>query len=83
MLVRLLGAEEAAKNCDWETPFTDIDGWAAPYIGYAYENKLVFGRSETTFDPTAVVTSAEFLTVVLRALGYSSFPGFNDKLQVL
>jgi hypothetical protein len=77
MLVRLLGAEQEAKNGTWQTPFTDLDDWAAPYIGYAYANKLAYGRSPTQFDPGAVVTSAEFMTLVLRALGYSSETDFK------
>ncbi len=33
MLVRLLGKEEEAKAGTWETPFTDVDNWAKPYVG--------------------------------------------------
>ena len=40
MLVRLLGKEEEAKAGCWQTPFTDVVSWAAPYVGSAYENGL-------------------------------------------
>ena len=36
MLVRLLGKETEAKAGKWNIPFTDVDAWAVPYVGYAY-----------------------------------------------
>ena len=76
MLVRLLGKEEEALRGEWETPFTDVASWAKPYVGYAYANGLTTGTSATTFDGTASVTTAQYLTFVLRALGYSSETDF-------
>lgn len=75
MLVRLLGKESYAKTKEWETPFTDGAIWAKPYIGYAYCNGLTSGKSETTYGGHESVTSAQFLTFVLRALGYSDKNG--------
>ena len=40
MLVRLLGKEDEAVNGTWDMPFTDVDDWAAPYVGYAYAEGL-------------------------------------------
>ena len=79
MLVRILGKEEEAKqNKDsYETPFTDVPGWAKAYVGYAYENKLTNGTSATTFSPDAPVTTNQYLTFCLRALGYSSKTDFS------
>ncbi|MCI8336018.1 MAG: hypothetical protein HFI72_02455 [Peptococcaceae bacterium] len=74
MLVRLLGKEEEAKKGTWNTPFTDVDEWAKPYVGYAYANKLTTGTSETIFSGNDTVTASEYLTLVLRVLGY------NDKI---
>lgn len=76
MLVRLLGQEKAAQEGTWTTSFTDVPDWAAPYIGYAYENGLTTGRSETVFDPNTTVSATEYLTFVLRALGYASGEDF-------
>lgn len=75
MLVRLLGAEDEALSGDWETPFTDLADWAAPYVGYAYENGLTTGVSSTAFGGDAPVTGAQYVTLVLRALGYSDREG--------
>ncbi len=72
MLVRLLGKEEEALNGDWDIPFSDVDDWAKPYVGYAYANGLTNGTSPTTFSGNRNVTATQYLTFVLRALGYSS-----------
>lgn len=77
MLVRLLGKEEEAKAGSWETPFTDVDEWAKPYVGYAYANKLTTGTSETTFGGAMTVSPSQYLTFVLRALGYQSGADFQ------
>lgn len=70
MLVRLLGADEVAQDGDWEVPFTDVPDWALPYVGYAYEAGLTKGTGDTTFGSTLEVNAAQYLTFVLRALGY-------------
>ena len=90
MLVRLLGKEEEAANGSWQMPFTDVPEWAKPYVGYAYANKLTTGLNDTTFGSGNAVTPSEYLTFVLRALGYESGSDFewnsawtlSDKLGV-
>lgn len=77
MLVRLLGKEEEAKAGTWNTPFTDLAEWATPYVGYAYTNGLTNGTSETTFGSTDPVSAAQYLTFVLRALGYEDGTDFQ------
>ena len=77
MLVRLLGKEDAAKQGTWKTPFTDVDSWAAPYVGYAYSNSLTSGTSATTFSGNNTVTTSQYLSFVLRALGYTSGTDFQ------
>lgn len=77
MLVRLLGKETEAKNGTWDTPFTDVAEWAKPYVGYAYANGLTSGTGDTTFGGNATVTASQYLTFVLRALGYDSDQDFR------
>ena len=72
MLVRFLGRETEAKNGSFTHPFTDVPDWAAPYVGYAYENGLTNGISATEFGPSATCTAQMYLTFMLRALGYSA-----------
>lgn len=77
MLVRLLGKESEAKAGTWTTPFTDVQDWAKPYVGYAYANKLTSGTSATTFDGSSAMTATQYITLVLRALGYESGTDFQ------
>ena len=70
MLVRLLGAEQEALTGDYSHTFTDA-GWADAYIGYAYTNGITQGVSSTEYGANSNATLAQFLTFVLRALGYS------------
>lgn len=77
MLVRLLGKEAEAKSGAWTTPFTDLEPWAAPYVGYAYANQLTSGVSGERFGGEEKVTAAQYLTFVLRALGYRSGEDFD------
>lgn len=77
MLVRLLGKESEAQAGTWQIPFTDVVDWAKPYVGYAYVNKLTNGVSATEFDCNSSVSATQYLTFVLRALGYSSDTDFQ------
>ena len=77
MLVRLLGKDEEAKGGNWDTPFTDVATWTKPYVGYAYANNLTTGTSATTFGSSSAVTASQYLTFVLRALGYKSGEDFQ------
>lgn len=77
MLVRLLGQEDQAQSKEWTTPFTDVANWAKPYVGYAYANKLANGTSDTTFGGDKNATVSQYITFVLRALGYDSSADFQ------
>ena len=84
MLVRLLGGAEEAQSKEWSTPFTDVEEWAKPYVGYAYAHGLTSGTSETTFGGSEQVVSSQYITFVLRALGYQSGTDFQwDKAYEL
>lgn len=74
MLIRVLGKEADALSGTWTHPFIDVPKWADNYVGYAYENGLTNGSSQTEFG-TGNATAATYLTFVLRALGYSDTNG--------
>lgn len=76
MLVRLLGAEDEATAKTWSTPFTDVPDWAKPYVGYAYNKGLTKGMGGNVFGSSSPVTAAQYLTFVLRALGYQDGTDF-------
>lgn len=77
MLVRLLDKEEEAEAGTWDTPFTDVAKWAKPYVGYAYQNGLTTGTSGTTYSGSENVSASQYLTFILRALGYESGVDFQ------
>ncbi|MCL2124411.1 MAG: Ig-like domain-containing protein [Oscillospiraceae bacterium] len=84
LFVRLLGKEAEALRGTWTTPFTDVVDWAKPYVGYAYAYGLANGVGATTFGGSSPTTVAQYLTFVLRALGYESGTDFEwDRSWVL
>lgn len=74
MLIRILGKEQEALAGNWNHPFRDVPAWADHYIGYAYETGLTQGSGGTTFG-TGDVNAAQYLTFILRSLGYSDTNG--------
>lgn len=81
MLIRLMGKEKIAKGYNWDynwgIPFTDVSGWAKPYVGAAYKWGLTSGTSETTFGGKQKVSAMQYLTFVLRALDYEDGTDFQ------
>jgi len=77
MLVRLLGAEEEALAKNYSSPFTDLQSWAKPYVGYAYRMGLTNGVDATRFGAKSTTTPAQYLTFILRALGYQDGVDFS------
>lgn len=70
MLLRVMGCEADALADNLDHPFEDTPKWADAYLGYAYRHQLTYGISETQFG-TGNASAAAFLTLMLRALGYS------------
>ena len=77
LLVRLLGKDAAATAGTHSTPFNDVPEWAKPYVGYAYANGLTNGVSDTSFGSGDSVSATQYLTFMLRALGYESGVDFQ------
>lgn len=77
MLVRLLGKESEATAQTWDIPFTDVSGSMTSYVGYAYNNSLTTGKTETSFGGSAAIRANQYITFVLRALGYESGTDFR------
>lgn len=75
MLLRLLGKEEAAKSEKHPCPFQDVPNWAKDYVGYAAHNGLAGGYSDKVFGANDAMTANQYLTFVLRALGYNDKQG--------
>ena len=74
MLIRLLGKENEALSETRSAPFTDV-GWGKEYTSYAYNTGLTKGTGADTFTPNKQIKAIEYLTFLLRALGYSEEKG--------
>lgn len=70
LLVRMLGLTEGTESVP-EHPFTDVDDWADDYVSCAWSNGLTNGVSATQFGSTMQMSETMFLTMTLRALGYT------------
>lgn len=72
MLVRLLGEEKAALERVPQGIFTDVpaDSWAAAYVEYCYENSITKGTGGNQYSPETPMNGQQYMTLVLRALGY-------------
>ena len=62
---------EFLKDYLYRPTFDDIEShWAAREISFAFDNGLVEGTSETTFEPERKVTIQEFAKMLVTLLGY-------------
>ena len=75
MLVRMLGEEQAALAYTGTHPFADVPKWADDQadkiVAYAYHMGYTNGTSATKFSANAQATPEQYMTFLLRALGYS------------
>lgn len=75
MLIRLLGRETEARQFTGSHPFTDVPAWADPYVAYAYRQGYTSGISSTEFGASMELRYRDYMTFLLRALGYSDRNG--------
>ncbi|MDR1130974.1 MAG: hypothetical protein LBL15_00955 [Oscillospiraceae bacterium] len=76
-IVRLMGKETEALSGNYGIPFTDVPDWVRAYVGYGYVNEIVKGYSAEAFGTDDPVTAAQYLTLLLRAMGYIDGTDFN------
>ena len=71
-VIRTGRSDASAYNND-ATTFTDItDHWARGYIKYCQSLGIIAGKSATSFDPDATVTTQEAAKMLLVTLGYNA-----------
>ena len=75
LLVRLVGRETPALSGNYTASFADVAPWATGYVGYAEQMGLAAGYDVGTFGAYDPVTPAQYVTFLLRALGYSDAAG--------
>ncbi len=71
MLAAVLArADKADLSAYGDTPFTDLstDKWYARAVSWAYENGVVYGVTETQFDPMGIVTREQAAAMMVRYL---------------
>ena len=83
MFLRLIGAESAALAYGGVNPFGDTPAWCDRYVAYAYAmgyTKGVGNRPDGTliFQPDSALSGAEYMTFLLRALGYQDSGGMAE-----
>ena len=75
MLIRALGAGDQ-EGTTKQHPYQDVPTWANGAVSYARKYDLTRGISATEFGAKSPVTTARYLTFMLRALGYQDGTDF-------
>lgn len=83
MFLRLMGEEPMALAYPGSgIVFADVPEWATAYVAYAYDKGYTKGQSinqqgEVFFGPSGTLTSNDYMTFLLRALGYQEGQDFQ------
>jgi len=76
ILIRLLGKDKDSQQLSSkQPPFQDVPKWGIGYVNYAYENGIAQGVSKQRFGSADAMDAAQYVTLVLRALGYQDSEG--------
>ena len=83
--LKLLGVdEEALTYAKYAPAFSDVPKWALGYANYAYYNDISKGIGGGKFGALQPITAPQYMTYILRALGYREELGdftLNTSLQ--
>ena len=77
MVLRLLGKENEAKQSTAANGFTDVPNWAKAQVAYAAQSGITAGYSSTRFGSDDAMTANQYITFVLRAMGYKDNTDFT------
>ena len=74
MIARLMTGDPNVSQYVGAQSFTDVakGSWKDSAIGYCYINGIVVGVGNNKFEPDRAITDAEFVTMVVRAMGYET-----------
>lgn len=75
IISRLFENEENLSNLNISFEFTDVPNWGKKYVNYLYRNEIINGKSNYNFGSTENMKPHEFMTIILRILGYSDKKG--------
>lgn len=77
MFLRLMGEERAALASTAQIPFHDVPAWCRPYVAYAYQKGYTKGLDAQRFGTNQTMGAADYVTFLLRALGYAEGTDFT------
>ena len=74
MIARLMTGDPNVSQYTGAQNFADVakGSWKDSAIGYCYINNIVVGVGNNKFEPDRAITDAEFITMVVRAMGYET-----------
>ena len=74
MIARLMTGDPKVSQYVGAQSFSDVQkgSWKDSAIGYCYINGIVIGVGGNKFEPDRAITDAEFVTMVVRAMGYET-----------
>lgn len=73
LFLSLLGERDAATAVQYSHPFTDVADWFDNFAGYGVYKHYTSGVSQKKFGAADTITAEQYMTFVLRALGYTDF----------
>jgi len=74
MIIRLIGKEQEALSSSYKNLFSDTV-WEEKYVSYGFHNSIIKGISENHFGGKEPTSLQQYLTMLLRVLGYSDTDG--------
>lgn len=88
MFLRLIGEEQLALHYPGSgITFADVPEWALPYVAYAYDRGYTKGQEidsqwRVVFGSDDPLAARDYMTFLLRALGYAEGGDFNWETAV-
>ncbi|MCI8387259.1 MAG: hypothetical protein HFE63_02180 [Clostridiales bacterium] len=76
IIVKALGLPQSTTTAFSDVP---VNEWYAPYVGAAYNYRIVFGVGNGLFDPNGTITNEEAAVMVTRA---AALCGLNKKANL-
>ena len=74
LIARMMTGDPNVSQYVGAQNFSDVvsGSWKDSAIGYCYINNIVIGVGNNRFEPDRAITDAEFITMVVRAMGYET-----------
>ena len=74
LIARMLTGDPQVSQYAGASNFTDVvkGSWKESVVGYCVVNGITVGVGNNKFEPDRAITDAEFVTMVVRAMGYET-----------